>query len=117
MNVQHYTQLDYIKILLEEDRDGEALNHLKSLCKSLEAKCIVTANILKDKELSIPKSLTKTKPQNWIFLKETWMKLIAFKGDDIFLEITDGVSIKNKFKIDGKSTTGTVPTATASTSK
>jgi hypothetical protein len=105
MNVLHYTQLDYVKILLEENREGEALNHLKDICKALEAKCIVTANMLKDAELQIPKSLIKTKPQNWIFLKETWMKLISIKGDDIFLEITDGVSIKNKFKIDGKSTT------------
>lgn len=105
MNVLHYTQLDYVKILLEEDREGEALNHLKDICRDLETKCLVTANKLKDTELQIPKSLIKTKPQNWVFLKETWLKLIAIKGDDIFLEITDGVSIKNKFKIDGKSAT------------
>jgi len=104
MNVQHYTQLDYVKILLEEDREGEALNHLKDICRELETNCIVTANKLKDTELNIPKSLIKTKPQNWIFLKETWMKLININGDDIFLEITDGVSIKNKFKVDGKHT-------------
>ena len=102
MNVQHYAQLDYIKILLEDEKSGEALNQLKDICRELENKCQITANQLRDTELKIPKSLIKTKPQNWIFLKETWLKLIAIKGDDIFLEITDGVSIKSKFKVDGK---------------
>lgn len=105
MNVQYLTQLDYVKILLEENREGEALNHLKDICRELETKCIVTAEKLKDLELDIPKSLIKTKPQNWIFLKETWFKLINIKNDDIFLEITDGVSLKNKFTVDGKSKT------------
>jgi len=102
MNIQHYTQLDYIKILLEDDKNGEALNHLRDICRDLETTCQVSANKLSETELNIPKALTKTKPHNWIFLKETWVKLLAIKGDDIFLEITDGVSIKNKFKIDGK---------------
>jgi len=101
MNEQHTTQLDYVKILLEEDRSGEALNHLKDICRELETKCLVTASKLKDLELDIPKSLIKTKPLNWIFLKETWFKLISIKDDNIYLEITDGVSIKNKFKVDG----------------
>ena len=65
MNEQHTTQLDYVKILLEEDRSGEALNHLKDICRELETKCLVTANKLKDLELDIPKSLIKTKPLNW----------------------------------------------------
>lgn len=111
MNTQHYTQLDYIKILLEDGKKGEALNHLRDICRELETTCQVTATKLSETELNIPKSLIKTKPQNWIFLKETWVKLLAIKGDDIFLEITDGVSIKNKFKIDGKHNT------TLSTSK
>ena len=101
MNTQHTTQLDYVKILLEEDRASEALNHLRNICKELETKCLVTANKLKDQEFEIPKSLIKTKPSNWIFLKETWFKLISIKDDNIYLEITDGVSIKNKFKLDG----------------
>lgn len=103
MNVQHGTQLDYVKILLEDDRDGEALNHLRDICRELETKCQVSANMLKDANLEIPKSLTKTKPHNWIFLKETWVKLLSIKDDNIYLEITDGISIQNKFKIDGKS--------------
>ena len=89
MNNTHTTQLDYVKILLEEDRAGEALNHLKDICRELETKCFVTASKLNDQEIEIPKSLTKTKPQNWIFLKETWLKLISIKGDDIYFEITD----------------------------
>lgn len=101
MNTTHTTQLDYVKILLEEDRAGEALNHLRDICRDLETQCFVSASKLKDIELEIPKSLIKTKPQNWIFLKETWLKLISIKDNDIYLEITDGVSIKNKFKIDG----------------
>ena len=103
MNTYYITQLDYIKILLEEHKEGEALNNLKDICKNLESNCLVTANKLKDTEFDIPKALIKTKPQNWIFLKETWMKLISIKENDIYLEITDGVSIKNKFIIDGKS--------------
>lgn len=99
MNTQYTTQLDYVKILLEEDRAGEALNCLKTICKELETKCLVTASKLTDIEFEIPKSLIKTKPQNWVFLKETWLKLISIKDDNIYLEITDGVSIKNKFKI------------------
>lgn len=102
MNVQYLTQLDYVKILLEENREGEALNHLRDICAELETKCQVTAKRLSENELDIPKSLVKTKPENWIFLQETWVKLLAIKDDDIYLEITDGLSIKNKFKVNGK---------------
>lgn len=102
-NVNHLTQLDYIKVLLDEDREGEALNHLKQIARDLEAKCLVTAKKLEETEFDIPKALIKTKPQNWIFLKENWVKLVSIQHDNICLEITDGVSIKTKFKIDGKS--------------
>lgn len=93
------TQLDYIKILMEEHRDGEALNMLKKLSSELESQCILKAQQLNNTELEMPKYLVSTKPNNWIFLKETWFKIIDISKDKVHLEISDGISIKNTIKI------------------
>ena len=95
----YLTQIDYIRILLEESRHGEALNYLKIISDDLERNCVIQANKFDGQELELPKSFIKTKPEKWLFLNETWMKLIDIKDGFISLEISDGITIKNKFKI------------------
>lgn len=91
-------QLDYIKLILEDNRHGDALNKLKSLCDDLQHKCDNDRSKF-PAELELPKSLVKTKPKNWLFLNETWVKLLGVKGDTIHLEVTKGMEIVSKFKI------------------
>lgn len=106
MNIHYLTQLDYIKILLEEDRNGEALNHLRSITSDLEAVCKSEAERL-NTELEMTKAETKTKPENWIYVNNTWAKLIEIDSDvrTIALEVSKGISIKTTFKINGTTKT------------
>lgn len=98
--INRLTQLDYIKCLIEDNKIGEALGNLKSMCKDMECLCIGQADAMNgDNAIEIPKSLVKTKPQNWVFLNETWVKLIGMKDNVIHLEVSDGITIKNKYVI------------------
>jgi hypothetical protein len=102
MNAQYVMQLDYIKILLEDGKDGEALNSLRDMCSQVERGCKVTASRLDGTILDMPKALVKTKPMNWLFLNETWLKLLSLERDSAKFEVTNGISITNKITIDGK---------------
>ena len=95
----YLTQIDYIRILIEDSRHGEALNYLKILTTDIEKICVLQATKFDNVEIDLPKSMVKTKPANWLFLNETWMKLIDIKNNHISLEISDGITITNKFKI------------------
>jgi hypothetical protein len=95
--INHLTRLDYIKCLIEENRMGEALDNMKSMCTDLESICIGHARRFDDRSLEIPKALVRTKPHNWMFLNETWVKLIGMNDSQIHLEISNGISVRNKF--------------------
>jgi hypothetical protein len=95
--INKLTQLDYVKCLIEENRIGEALENLKTICNDLEYICVDQAERLNQDELVIPKSIVKTKPQNWMFLNETWVKMIGVSGDTIQLEVSNGITVESKF--------------------
>lgn len=93
------TQLDYIKILIDEDRLGESHDRIEELRLNLNDTC----NKIKDKftsaQLEIPKSLIKTKPNQWIFLDQNWVKIISINKQEITFEVNKGNTIKSKYTI------------------
>lgn len=75
--VKYITQLDYIKVLLEEDRIGEALNYVNILSKGLETECkIISDDLNQIDEIAISNVDIKIKPGNWMNVNNAWIKLL-----------------------------------------
>jgi hypothetical protein len=93
------TQLDYIKILIDEDRHGESHDRIEELRENLNETC----NSIKDKfnsaQLELPKSLIKTKPNQWIFINQTWVKILSITKQEITFELNKGNTVKSKYTV------------------
>lgn len=98
------TQVDYIKCLIEEQRLGEALQCMQSVTKDLSQHCDKLAQTLSTSEIVFSKEQLKTKKGNYIYINNTWCKVIERTNTSIELGICDGVSViknikKSKIKI------------------
>ena len=92
------TQIDYIKCLLEQQRLGEALNHIHSFRKDLEQHCANLAQELSSSDIAFTKEQMKTKIGNYIYINNMWLKVIDKTPTSIELGITDGVSVLKTIK-------------------
>lgn len=97
---KYITQLDYIKILLEEDRLGEALNYTNILSTGLQQDCELLAETFnRTRVLNITKEQSKTKNGNWIFLRDSWFKLLDKDKSMIHLEVCKNIEIKIPYNV------------------
>ena len=100
---KYITQLDYIKVLLEENRIGEAMNFVEILSKGLDKECNEIANTIEKSDIVINKTQLKTKPNNYMYIKDTWVKLLQLDKENISLEVNKIIivtkRIADKFRI------------------
>ena len=97
---KYITQLDYIKVLLEEDRFGEALNYTNILSGNLNTECEIIAETFNNgNPIQITKDQMKTKPGNWMFIRDSWVRLIAKDSDTIHLEVSKNIEIKMPYNV------------------
>jgi len=95
----YLTQLDYIKILLEEQRIGEASDLLNELNTTIKINCKEEAEKLNNAtEIEIKQSIKNTKPNNWVFVNNIWAKLLSVSRNEIQLEIAKDIEVKLKIK-------------------
>jgi len=93
------TQLDYLKILIEEDRFGESHDRLHEFKENLISTCKTALDKFKDVELELPKTLIKTKPNQWVYLNRTWIKVISITKSEICFEINKGNILKKLYRV------------------
>lgn len=97
---KYITQINYIKVLLEENRIGEAFNYVNILSDGLEQTCEKIVNNLDITDgLTITKKDEKTKPGNWLYIDNNWLKLINKNDEQLHLEISKNIQVKTKYKI------------------
>ena|ERR1039457_4581854 len=96
-DVQLITQLDYIKILLEENRYGEASDLTSELSKRLDNKVQKIAEDFRLYQLNLPKCLVKTKANEWININENWYKVKKISKTEIILELNRQFSITKEY--------------------
>ena len=96
-NVQLITQLDYIKVLLEENRYGEASDLTSDLSKKLDDKVQKIAEDFKLRQLNLPKYLTKTKANEWVIINENWYKVKKISKTEVILELNRQFSITKEY--------------------
>ncbi len=83
------TELDYIKILLEENRIGEALNNINILKTDLFTECI---NIKTNSaNLILPK---KVKAGENLYLNNHWFKYVRKQDNKHVLEIAKDILVE-----------------------
>jgi hypothetical protein len=102
------TAINYIKVLLEEDRLGESIKYINLLKNDIESESDVLIMKLEG-DLIINKEQLKTKPGNFIYIHDMWFKLISLNKNDrtIHLEARPGVEINKKYTILNESTVKT----------
>ena len=93
------TQLDYIKILIDEDRLGESHDRIEELRENLNESCSRIIDKFNSSQLELPKSLVKTKPNQWVFLNQNWVKIISITKQDIVFELNKGNTVRTKYTI------------------
>jgi hypothetical protein len=81
------TQLDYMKILIEEEKWGEASEIMSSLNQNLDNKISVLKNELENANLVLPKTLTKSKVNEWLCINYNWYKLKKITKNELILEL------------------------------
>jgi hypothetical protein len=81
------TQLDYMKILIEEEKWGEASEIMSSLNQNLDNKISVLKNELENANLVLPKALTKSKVNEWLCINYNWYKLKKITKNELILEL------------------------------
>lgn len=87
LNIKLTTQLDYIKTLIEENRYGEASDAVINLNADLEDKVRDMREKIETQAVSLPKSLTRTKPNEWLLIKDDWYKMRKITKTELVLEI------------------------------
>jgi len=92
-------QLDYMKVLLEEDRYGETFDKAKELIQNLEQTCKSIYAKFDNGEIELSKALTKTKPNQWVFLNKTWIKVLQITKNEITFEINKGNILKRIYNL------------------
>lgn len=103
-DVQLITQLDYIKVLLEENRYGEASDLTSELSKRLDEKVHKIAEDIKLRQLNLPKYLTKTKANEWVIINENWYKVKKVSKTEIILELNRQFTITKVYTYPGTAT-------------
>lgn len=98
------TQIDYVKCLIEEQRLGEALQCIENVSKDLSKYCDEIAQRLSTSDFFLSKEQLKTKKGNYIYVNDTWCKVIDRTPTTIELAVSEGVSViktikKSKIKI------------------
>ena len=101
---KYITQLDYIKVLLEENRIGEAMNFVEILSIGLQKECETIKNSIENQEIIIDKLQLKTKPNNYMYIKDTWVKLLERDKENIGLEVCKNVTVKTTYKVNESNT-------------
>ena len=101
---KYITQLDYIRVLLEENRIGEAMNFVDILSKGLEKECTSIANTIENNNLVIDKVQLKTKPNNYMYIQDTWVKLLQMDKENISLEVNKNIVVKTTYKVNESNT-------------
>lgn len=92
-------QLDYLKILIEEDRYGESLDKSKEFIQNLEQTCSLINHKFDNGEIELSKAMTKTKPNQWLFLNKTWIKVLEITKNEITFEINKGNVLKRIYSL------------------
>lgn len=87
LNIKLTTQLDYIKTLIEENRYGEASDAVINLNSDLEEKVREMREKIEAETVRLPKSLTRTKPNEWLLIKDDWYKMKKITKTELILEI------------------------------
>ncbi len=92
--------IDYIKLLIEEDRYGEAYDMLQ------QEQIIINSNNVNNlqsleliDEIEISKEQLNIRPGNYINVENIWIKLIAKDKEKICLSIDSEKIIEKKYKI------------------
>lgn len=93
------TQLDYAKILIEDNRYGEASDIISEVNVSLENKIIDMANCVNNSSVELPKSLTKTKPNEWFTINEVWYRMKSISKEELVVALNKNNVIKMTYKI------------------
>jgi len=93
------TQLDYIKILLDEDRIGESHDRIEELRINLNETCNKIKDSFNSSDIEIPKSLIKTKPNQWMFINQNWIKIVSITKQEITFEVNKGNTLRKKYTI------------------
>lgn len=91
------TQLDYIKILIDENRLAESHDRLDELKSNLSLTCDKIKEKMVTSQIEIPKSLTKTKPNQWMFINQNWVKVISINKQELTFELNKGNTAKIKY--------------------
>lgn len=93
------TQLDYIKILIEDNRWGEASDLIDDLKSDVLYKLLKIKNETERLSLNLPKSLIKSKPDNWTCINDNWYKLKKISKTELILELSKNIKITKQYTI------------------
>lgn len=105
---QYITQIDYIKLMIEDNRFGEALNILRNLSNDLETKCHEQADAISKADITFTRDQLKNKIGNYVHINNTWCKIISKSISELELEISKDISVvkkTNKPKVNNKNLT------------
>lgn len=93
------TQIDYIRILIEENRWGEASDLIDELKYEVSLKINKIKADTENMMLNLPKSLIKSKPDNWVVINDNWYKMKKISKNELILEISKNILIKKEYTI------------------
>ncbi len=99
LNIRLTTQLDYIKTLIEESRYGEASDAVTNLNADLQDKVTSMRKHIEDEPVSLPKALTKTKPNEWLLINNDWYKMRKITKTELVLEINKQNVITKQYNV------------------
>lgn len=93
------TQLDYVKILIEEEKYGQASDMIFDVSVVIDSKVKKIYDNLIENNLEIPKILVKTKPNEWKFLNNNWVKFKSINKDNIVLYLNRNNLVQKQYTV------------------
>lgn len=96
------TQMDYAKILIEDERYGEASDIIYTINDIIDNKVKKIADTMHIADLEIPKSLVKTKSNEWKLLNNNWVKFKSISKENVTLYLNRNNIIEKQYKINKK---------------
>lgn len=93
------TQLDYIKILIEDDRLGEASDIIYDVSSNIELKLKNIAEKVNNSNVELPKVLVKTKANEWLNINDVWYKMKSINKDQIIVALNRNNTVQMSYKI------------------
>lgn len=93
------TQMDYAKILIEDNRFGEASDIIASIENQLETRVKNIASRVDNTQIELPKQLTKTKVNDWLTINEVWYRMKSITKEELIVSLNRNNVVKMAYKV------------------